>query len=121
MDNQIKNLKELKGKNISDVVSSYGDLYFKFDDNTFAVLIPKDITEGFGYTKTEVNIEDFPIDKTNGSLVDIGIISKEEYLEALEQEEKIEKEIEEKREKEYQERLKKHELEQLKSLKQKYE
>lgn len=121
MDKQIKKLEELKGKQISNLFIYCDELYLKFSDNTFAVLIPKNITEGFGSAKTEVNIEEYDIDKSNKILVENGIISEEEYLEALKKEEELEKELEEKYKREHQERIEKYELEQLRILKQKYE
>ena len=56
MKNEINNIKELKGKTISDLKLDCGDLWLKFTDNTFAVLVVNDITEGFGYTRNEINI-----------------------------------------------------------------
>jgi len=51
MKNEIKNLKDLNGKTISEtkINSGSGELWVKFTDNTFAVFVVNDITEPFGY------------------------------------------------------------------------
>ena len=46
MKNEITKLKDLKGKTIIDTKMNCGDLWLKFSDNTFAVFIVNDITEG---------------------------------------------------------------------------
>jgi len=38
----------LKGITISNIIQSSGDIWVSFSDNTFAVLVVNDTTEGFG-------------------------------------------------------------------------
>jgi hypothetical protein len=120
MDNQIKSLINLNGKTIIDVKKHCDDLWLKFSDNTFAVLVINDITKGFGQTKTEIDLDEYSRDKTEYILVELGLISKQEYDEAIEQD-KLEEEIyAKKREIEEKERIEKYELEQLEKLLLKY-
>jgi hypothetical protein len=120
MKNEITNLKDLKGKTISDTKIHLGELWVKFSDNTFAVFIVNDITEGFGYIKEEVNLYQYGKDKTEHTLLELGLITKQEYDQACEEEELRYKKREEEREKEEQERIKRIELEQLEKLSKKY-
>ena len=120
MKNEITKLKDLKGKTIIDTKINCGDLWVKFSDNTFAVFIVNDITEGFGYRKEEVNLYQYGKDKTEYTLVELGLITKQEYENACEEEELQYKKREEEREKEEQERIKRIELEQLYKLSKKY-
>lgn len=120
MDNEIKNIEDLKGKIISEVKLDCGDLWLKFSDNTFAVLVVNDITEGFGYPKHEVGIEKHGRNKTDSTLVELGLITQKEFTDACEQENLEYKKYEEERERKEQERIKKIELEQLEKLKSKY-
>ena len=116
MKKEITNLKDLKGKTIVDTKMDCGDLWIKFSDNTFAVFIVNDITEGFGHRKKEVNLYQYGKDETEHTLVELGLITEQEYQKACEEEELRYK----KREKEEQERIKRIELEQLEKLSKKY-
>ncbi len=120
MKNEIQNINELKGKTISDLKLDCGDLWLKFTDNTFTVLVVNDITEGFGYTKNEVNINQYSKDNTDHPLVDLGLISENEYKQACEQEEIEYQKRQDERDRQEKERIKKIELEQLEKLKSKY-
>ena len=120
MKNEIKNIHELEGKTISNLKLDCGDLWLKFTDNTFAVLVVNDITEGFGHTKNEVNINQYSKDKTDSALVDLGLISQNEYKEACAQEEIEYQKRQVERENQEKERVKNYELEQLGKLKSKY-
>jgi hypothetical protein len=120
MKNEITKLKDLKGKTIIDTKMNCGDLWVKFSDNTFAVFIVNDITEGFGYRKEEVNLYQYGKDKTEYTLVELGLITKQEYENACKEEELRYKKREEEREKDEQERIKRIELEQLDKLSKKY-
>lgn len=120
MKNEITNINELKGKTISDLKLDCGDLWLKFTDNMFVVLVVNDITEGFGYTKNEVNINQYGKDNTDYTLVDLGLISENEYKEACEQEEIKYQKRQEERDNQEKERIKNIELEQLEKLKSKY-
>ena len=55
MKNELKNINDLKDKTISDLKLDCGELWLKFTDNTFAILVVNDITQGFGHTRYEVN------------------------------------------------------------------
>lgn len=120
MKNEISNINELKGKTISDLKLDGGDLWLKFTDNTFAVLVVNDITEGFGYTRNEVNINQYSKGKSDHTLVDLGLISENEYIEACEEEEIEYQKRQDERDKQEKERIKNIEVEQLKKLKSKY-
>ena len=120
MKNEIKNIHELKGKTISELKLDCSELWVKFTDNTFAVLVVNDITEGFGHTRNEVNINQYSKDKTNHTLVDLGLISQNEYKKACAQKEIEYQKRQEERENQEKERIKNYELEQLGKLKSKY-
>ena len=120
MKNQIINLKDLEGKTIVDTNINNGDLWFKFSDNTFAVLIKNDITEGFGYTKEEINLDQYCRDETEYALVELGLITKKEYKLACEIEELRGENLEEKLEQERKEIIKRMELEQHNKISKKY-
>lgn len=120
MKNEINNINEFKGKTISDLKLDCGDLWIKFTDNTFAVLIVNDISEGFGYSRNEVNISQYNKDKTERNLVDFGLISQNEYEEACKQEEIEYKKLQDERDMLEKERIKKNELYQFEKLKSKY-
>ncbi len=120
MKNEINNINEFKGKTISDLKLDCGDLWIKFTDNTFAVLVVNDITEGFGYSRNEVNISQYSKDKTERNLLEFGLISENEFKEACKQEEIEYKKIQDERDAQDKERIKKNELYQLEKLKSKY-
>lgn len=120
MKNEIRNIDELKGKTISDIKPNCGDLWLKFSDNTFAVLVVNDTTEGFGHTRNEVNIDKFGRGETDHMLVDLGIISKEEHEEACQREEEEYRKRQEVKDRLERERTENIELEQLEKLKFKY-
>ena len=120
MKNEINNINEFKGKTISDLKLDCGDLWIKFTDNMFAVLIVNDISEGFGYSRNEVNISQYNKDKTERNLVDFGLISQNEYEEACKQEEIEYKKLQDERDMLEKERIKKNELYQFEKLKSKY-
>lgn len=120
MKNEIKNIDELKGKTISDLKLDCSELWLKFTDNTFAVLVVNDITEGFGHTRNEVNINQYSKDETDHTLVDLCLISENEYKGACEQEEVEYQKRQYERDNQETERIKNYELEQLEKLKSKY-
>lgn len=118
--NQILKLKELIGKTIVQICNQNGELYIKFTDNSFVVLEVKDITEGFGYTKNEVNISDYTTKKTNTALITLGLITKKEHDLAVEEEENEYKKWIDERDRLEAERVKEIEMKQLQNLKDKY-
>lgn len=120
---QIKNKEDLIGKTILSIYipkNTYEEPTILFTDGSFVAFTIEDHTEGFGYTKKYINIEKHNLNNTDKELLEVGIISKQEYEEAL----KLEDIEREKRQKEYdlkeKERIKLYELEQLEKLKTKY-
>jgi hypothetical protein len=120
MKNEITNLKGLKGKTIADTKMYFGDLWVKFSDNTFAVFIVNDITESFGHKREEVNLNQYSKDETEPTLLELGLITKQEYENACEKEKLRYKKREEEQQKKEQDRIKRIELEQLDKLSKKY-
>ena len=82
---QITDFQGLKGKVISDVKQSGSDLYLRFTDGSFAVMTLEHLSEGFN-TREIVSIDDYKKDKTEETLVELGIITKAEYEEACKEE-----------------------------------
>lgn len=117
---QIIDIEKLKGKTITDVIQDSYDLWLKFSDNSFAVLVVNDITEGFGYSKEEVNLDQYGKDNTDYTLVKLGLITEKEYKYACDLYEKEEEKREQQREEKERKRIEEYELEQLKKLSDKY-
>ena len=117
---QITDIKKLKGKTITDAIQDSYDLWLKFSDNSFAVLVVNDNTEGFGYRKEEVSLDQYGKDNTDYTLLKLELITEKEYKDACDLYEKEQ----EKRDKERQEkdlkRVEEYELEQFKKLSDKY-
>jgi len=121
MDNQLLNLDELKNKTISIAKKDgCGNLWLKFLDNTFAIFNFNDITEGFGYSKYEVDLYSYECNPTDDMLINLNLITKDEYELAVQHEELKYLQWREKREKDETERIEKEELELLNKLKLKY-
>jgi hypothetical protein len=116
----ITKIKDLRGRTIVDTKTYCGDLWLKFSDNSFAVLVVNDITEGFGYRKEEVNLYQYGKDKTEYTLVKIGLITEQEYKIACYEEEKENEKRQQERQEEERKRIEQHELEHLKKLSDKY-
>jgi len=95
-------------------------MWLKFSDGTFAVFVIDDITEGFGYKQEEININTYSKDYIDRPLVELGIITENEWEKAIIEEniktQKYHEECVLKEEK----RIKEYELEQLKILQDKY-
>jgi len=121
MIEEIRDFKGLNGKTIIDTKMDCGDLWIKFSDNTFVVLVIDDVTEGFGYKKEEINIYQYGKDKTEYTLVKLGLITEQEYSDACNKEEQEYKKREEEREVKEKNRIKEIELEQLEKLSKKYD
>ena len=117
---QITDIEKLKGKTITDAIQDSYDLWLKFSDNSFAVLVVNDITEGFGYRKEEVSLDQYGKDKTEYTLVKLGLITEQEYKDACDAEEKESQKREQEREEKERKRVEEYELEQLKKLSDKY-
>jgi hypothetical protein len=117
---EVKNAKELIGKTISQVIipeECYEDLWIKFTDDSVVIFKINDITEGFGQTKTIIDINPWGISKTDDELVKLGFISQDEYRQAIRDKEEESRlyweEQERKRDKEYEE-LERKKFEELK-------
>lgn len=117
---QITDIEKLKGKIIIDAIQDSSDLWLKFSDNSFVVLVVNDITEGFGYRKEEVSLDQYGKDKTEYTLVKLGLITKQEHKDACDAEEKEQEKREQEREQKERKRIEEYELEQLKKLSDKY-
>ena len=85
--NQILEVTQIIGKTISNVISGERDLYIKFSDNSFCIFENKDVTEGYGYPQHVIEIDDYPKNNTCCELVELGVISKNEYDLAIKEEE----------------------------------
>ncbi len=73
---QIFNSEELIGKTIEDFYfSEEEELWIKFTDNSFVVI----------ETDNGIDVKNYVVSKTNSGLVNIGVISQEEYNAALEE------------------------------------
>lgn len=117
---EVKKLFGLKGRTIADTRESRGELWIKFTDDSFVVLVVKDKSEPHGYRRDAVCVNDYEKDATDEELVDLGLITRKEYDDANKQEEVAREE----RHKQYEEeiRLKNeaYELKQLEILSNKY-
>jgi len=102
------------------IYESFGDVYISFTDGTFIILTIEDRHDGFAYSSPRVGVQDYLSDTDEG-LLNIGVITRAEYDEALLEEERERLE----RQKQYafqiSETTRQRELQQLKDLKEKYE
>jgi hypothetical protein len=120
MKNEITKFKDLKGKTIVNTKSYCGDLWVKFSDNTFAVFVVNDITKAFGWREEEVSLNQYSKDKSEITLVELGLITRQEYEEACEEEELMRKKMHEEQEIEEEKRVKEYELKQFELFRKKY-
>ena len=120
MKNQITEINKIKNKTIIDFKKDGNELWLKFSDDTFTILVNRDITEGYSYQRNEITVDDFHRDETEHFLVDLGFISEKAHKDAcIKNDFEFQKKYEE-REKQEIERIKNDELEQLHKLKSKY-
>ena len=120
---QIFETKDLIGKTIMQIIlpkETYNDTWIKFTDNSFVVFDTEDRTEGFGQERRIQVISDWEKDNTNEELVELGLITKDEYEFAIKQEEIKSEERQKQRDYEEKKRIEKHEKEQLDKLRTKY-
>ena len=115
--------KELISKTIAQIVmpkNHTGDMWVKFTDNSFVIIKNKSYQEGYGNRYEYVGIEDMKQGANNSELLELKLITKKEYDDALIAEEKkyeqwrIENDERQKKEQE------KYEKEQFEKLKTKY-
>ena len=118
---QIYNIKEIKDKIIINSMLSQGELYQVYSDNSFIVFTIEDVSEGFQHSKEEICINRFEKNKDDETLLKLGIITKQEYNEAVKQEEIRFEEYCNKQDENDKLRVTEIELNQLKNLKEKYE
>lgn len=103
---QIFNKEELINKTIAATENDGDEMYIKFTDNSFVVLKHSYTGSGFGYNEYKIVISDYPEEKTNDILLNLGIVSQKEYDKAcLLAEEEEQKRIEAYYEKEKQQQL----------------
>jgi hypothetical protein len=118
---QLKKLKEIKGKTISDFTQSNDDLYIKFDDNSFIILTVDDQSEPYGYPQNVIEVDSFDAGEDDQLLVELGIVSKKQFNQAIKKREEREKIFWKEREELERKRIEEEELKILKTLKEKYE
>ena len=119
---QIMNKKDLIGKTIKRYYESNDDFFWiRFTDDSFVIFRSEDITEGFGQTHHICNIFDYEVDNTYRPLVNLGLISENEYEIACEDEERRFYEKRKQREIENEIQDRERELKLLEELKIKYE
>jgi hypothetical protein len=119
MQNELRNMDDLIGKTIFDYHLDGDDVYFLFTDETFIRLRIHDITEGFGYQKSKIDICEYGTDETNPALVELGVVTKEVHDEACRKEEEEWKREREEETKRYEDILRRRELEEYERLKNK--
>ena len=85
---QLFNNDDIIGKTISQTLISVDTLWIKFTDKSFIIYELEDTTEGFGHIKNLISISDMEVDYTSHELVDLNLITKSEYDEAILEEEK---------------------------------
>ena len=120
---QIFDKKEIIGKKVSDVIipeGSYQDLWVKFDDNSFVVFTIDDITEGFGYAKQKLSISDDIKNNEDRELLELKLITKEEFEYARNERERISSEYHEEQQLKYKKMIEDSEKDQYNKLKEKY-
>lgn len=85
---QLTEFKEVLGKEISKVYHDGHKLWIRFKDDSFIVIEAVDITKGFGYTEYKVGIDNWTKDNTELGLLELKLITKKQFQEALVEEEK---------------------------------
>lgn len=116
---QLFNKKDLIGKTIKKI--SGDNLSIRFTDDSFVKLSIYDITEGYGFTRTELRIDDCDCRDDYDCLVELDFITEKEYNEIIRIEDNKQKELRKKELEEYNLNIKKQELKILEELKKKYE
>lgn len=117
--NQLFKSEQLIGKTIENIIDG-NDMYIKFTDGSFTRLEVKDISVGFESEKYVVAIDDSLVEKTETALFELGIITKDEHIQAIHDEDERMKKVMAEIEKESIELIEQYEREQLKKLQEKY-
>lgn len=113
--------KELIGKIIAQIVmpkNHTGDMWVKFTDNSFVIIKNESYQEGHGNRYEYVGIEDMEQGANNSELLELKLITKKEYDDALIAEEKKYEQWRfenDERQKKEQEKYEKEQFEKLKS------
>lgn len=82
---QIKDKDLVKGKTIKKMHTADDELFISFTDDTFAIFVIKEETEGFGFTRSSITVSEDDADFCNSGLIEIGVISDEEHRKAWEE------------------------------------
>ena len=88
---QLVKITDLINKTISKTIKSNDELYIKFMDDSFVVFEINNNTEGFGYDKKSIEISDYIRDNTYHELVELGLITKKDFTDAVLQEDNKQK------------------------------
>lgn len=121
---QLFEKKELIGKTIKNIhipEDSYGNVCIRFNDNSFVIFKIEDITRGHGYASDKISINDSTYSSSSHELMEVGLITKEEYTKAVEDQEAEWKKRSEESEKKLKKIEEDYELALLNKLKEKYE
>lgn len=120
---QLFNFKDMVNKTIKKSCSGYSEneLWIRFTDDTFIIIRAINRSEGFGQSYEVIEVDEYPADNTEQSLVDLGFITAKEHDYAIEERDKKYELERQQREKEQEEENKQRELLLLKKLKDKYE
>lgn len=120
---QLFKQEELIGKTIAQIIlpkESYQDMWIKFTDNSFVTFDIEDISKPYGYEQKIIVISDLISDNSCEELVELKIISQEDYELSLKKDEEdyqkevVERELQEKK------RIEDYEKKQLEMLNKKY-
>ncbi len=120
---QLINETEFIGKTISKVIipkDSYQNMWIAFTDKSFAVFDISNISTGFN-TEDAITLSTYVSDNTNKELVELGLITKEQYELAIAEDEEKYKQHSIKRAAEDALIKEQYEKKQLAKLKEKYE
>ena len=77
---------ELIGKTVSEIImpkNHLGDMWIKFSDDSFVIIKHESYQEGYGSNYDYVGIEDMEQGAENSELLELGLITKKEYDDAL--------------------------------------
>jgi hypothetical protein len=109
---QLKKFDDLIGKTICNYHLDGDEIYFRFTDDTFAVIEMDDISSPYGHgPKYEAKISTHNTSETDEALVELGIITEGQYREACRKQEEKWKREEEEREARYKNQQTKKDLE----------
>jgi len=117
---QIMRKKDLISKTIKRYYQNDDFFWIRFTDDSFVIFKSEDKTDGFGYPHFICDIFDYEVDNTYEPLVELGLITENEYDMACEEEDRISEERRKLREMENEIQETERELKLLEELKMKY-